>query len=204
MPWHQVLLEYLKVLLQWPPMAALITGVLLLTYRHQIRALLSGATRIRLPGGSEVTITQAARTELALSSPAPSAPLPGGTEPPLPEGLHLSTEQAKGLENILRAHRAESFLWEYRYLNYFLVRHTQDALDWIAGVPQPTTFRAFEAFWMDRIPDPSERLAVLSALEKHHLIQRSVELLQVTDKGREYLKWRGPLPELPESPAPAT
>jgi hypothetical protein len=193
MNWHQVLLEYLRILLQWPPIAGLVAVVFLTTYRHQVRALLSGATKIRLPGGSEVTITQAERKETALLPASPATGLPEAPVPALPQSIQLSPAELKEIENVLRAYRAEAYLWEYRYLNFFLVRHTKEALDWLAGVPQPSTVRAFEAFWIDRIADPTERAAVLAALGNHHLVDRTDDIIRITEKGREYIRWRGPL-----------
>jgi hypothetical protein len=49
--------------------------------------------------------------------------------------------------------------------------------------------------WLPLIPSATERKAILSALENHHLIQLENGLVSVTPKGQEYIEWRGPLPE---------
>jgi hypothetical protein len=45
-----------------------------------------------------------------------------------------------------------------------------------------------------------ERKAIIDALTMHLLIQRKGDLIEVTPKGREYIRLRGPLPSIPGLP----
>ena len=92
------------------------------------------------------------------------------------------------------AERARATLWEYRYLNYFLVPRTQHLLTWLAGLPSRTTVSFFHSAWLPLIPDPNERQAIITALHAHELVAISEELIEVTPKGRDYIQFRGPLP----------
>ncbi len=83
---------------------------------------------------------------------------------------------------------------QYRYLNLFLARGTQHVLDWFAASNPRATASLFNAVWLPIIPNPNERVAILTALQAHHLITIENDLVLVTPKGREYLQWRGPLP----------
>ena len=85
-------------------------------------------------------------------------------------------------------------MWEYRYLNYYLVPATQRVLEWLASLNTRTSYSFFDTLWMPAIPSAEERRAIINALETHHLIQFQGELIEVTPKGREYIQWRGPLP----------
>lgn len=100
------------------------------------------------------------------------------------------------------AERARAYFWEYRYLHYFLVLGTQRVLDWLASLPAPTTVGAFDTFWQPLIPSAEQRRTILSVLESHNLIFFRGELIEVSPKGREYIQWRGPLPNLPPPQAP--
>lgn len=109
--------------------------------------------------------------------------------------ITVSPAQLQTLEEAFAAERARAFLWEYRYLNYFLARSSQRVLDWLAGLSVRTTVGTFEAFWLPILPIAQERQAIVTALQAHYLIVLAGELIEVTPKGREYLQWRGPLPD---------
>ena len=53
----------------------------------------------------------------------------------------------------------------------------------------------FDTVWMPAIPSPEERNAIINALQAHYLIQIENGLIEVSPKGREYIEWRGELPE---------
>jgi hypothetical protein len=190
-----VVLEYMKVLLSAPPIAGAVVTIFLALFRDEIRTLIRRTASIRFPGG-ELSTSQIERTaeELAENPEQPALPT---TEPPsLPPGLTLGPEEQRKLFEFIKAERARAALWEYRFLNLYLVRNTQRVLDWLASLSQRTTFRLFDAFWAPIVPNPQERQAIIDALANNHLIQISGELIEVTPKGREYIQWRGPLPEL--------
>ena len=58
----------------------------------------------------------------------------------------------------------------------------------------------YDSFWMPLIPNPIERGAILDALRNHHLILLQGHMIEVTPKGKEYVQWRGPLPQLQPAP----
>ena len=96
--------------------------------------------------------------------------------------------------------RQQATFWEYRYLNLFLVHRTQTVLDWLIdrqAKGQPTTVGYCDAELTSRVVSPGERAAILQALEAHALVAVNNTLLVVTDKGLDYARWRGPLPQLP-------
>ena len=101
----------------------------------------------------------------------------------------------KKVAELFQAERARAYLWEYRYLNYFLAYGTQKVLDWLACLPTRTSCDLFDTFWLPYIPSAEERRAIITALQAHHLIMIQDNLIEVTPKGREYIQWRGALPE---------
>lgn len=99
--------------------------------------------------------------------------------------------------------RQQAIFWEYRYLNLFLVHRTQIVLDWLIdrqAKGQPTTVGYYDAELTSRVISPGERAAIVQALEAHALVAVNNTLLVVTDKGLDYVRWRGPLQQLPTTP----
>ena len=190
-----LVLEYLKVLLS-PQMVVGVVGLtFFFLFREDIEALLRRIAKIQFPGGAEVSTLQSERQikEENVEQKPPSvltSHLPG-----LPNDL--TQQQRVAVENILKAERATSYLWEYRYLNYFLVYGTQVVLDWLIGLSQPTTYSHFDATWLPTIPSANERGAIINALQAHHLVQVVDAVIKVTPKGEEYQQWRGELPKVP-------
>jgi hypothetical protein len=90
--------------------------------------------------------------------------------------------------------RASAYIWEYRYLNKFLVLNSQRVLEWFSTFTHPIDAQVFDGYWRTIIPVPNERLAILDALKQHLLIAGDSSF-QVTPKGKEYLEVRGPLPK---------
>ena len=194
----KLVLEYLKLFLSSQIVAGVIVAVFLLLFRPELRSLLNRIAKIKFPGGAEVSTSQIERSneELPALGEKPT-PLPAESSEAssLPSNLTVSPEQLQTLEEAFAAERARAFLWEYRYLNYFLARSSQRVLDWLAGLSVRTTIGTFDAFWLPVFPLAQERQAIVTALQAHYLIVLAGELIEVTPKGREYLQWRGPLPE---------
>ncbi len=192
-----IVLEYVKVLLSAPVIFGVIAGVCLYLFKEQFRSLLSRVAVIRW-GGAELSAPQppsdTAENEAPSASDLPVSAqvnLPAATDDQLPDAVK---EQ---LVHALQAERVRAHLWEYRYLNHFFVPNTQSVLDWLSGLTTPTTFTTYDALWQAFIPGASERQAIIRVLEDHNLVDTGGGLLVVTEKGREYIKWRGARPPHP-------
>jgi hypothetical protein len=188
----QMILDYLKVLLSTQVVAGIAFFSFLLMFREDIKALLLRIAKIRFPGGTEVSTSQAAK-QGEKPGESEQLPIPPREEATLP--VSLQPDQMKKIQELFQAERAKAYLWEYRYLNYFLVYHTQKILDWFASLPSRTTCDLFDAYWLPHIPSAEERRAIISALQAHYLIIIQDNLIEVTPKGKEYVQWRGVLPE---------
>lgn len=189
MPWEQFALEIIRIVISWP-VAAVIVAVL---FQSEIRGLIARVRSVSMPGMQIQAPQMPERPPVA----APPNPPP----PELPAGLVLTPAQQQQFVQIFQAERAAARLWEYRYLNQFLARGTQIVLDWLIGLQQSTTIDAFEAYWIPVITDAAQRRIIIDVLQAHNLIQIDGPAIRVTDKGREYAQWRGPLPPLPPAPA---
>ena len=196
----KIILEYCRVFLSAPVMIAVAAISFFVLFREDLKALFLRIAMIRLPGGAELLTSQSQRQEREAEHSKKPIPEPSLVPVNLPE---LPLQERKEIENIIKSERANAYLWEYRYLNYFLVYRTQQVLDWLATVPQPVSFYFANSFWLPIIPNAEERTAILNALTMHHLVQMKGEAIEVTPKGREYLQWRGPLPQFPPTSAPS-
>ena len=198
----RLVLEYLKVALSPQTLAAAVAIVFFLAFKEDIRALMRRIAKIRFPGGSELSTSQVERSSENVSAGEAKPPLPPAEQVSLPQNLSLTPEQVQGIRQLFEAERAKAYLWEYRYLNYFLAPSTQRVLDWLALPQTRASVSLFDTFWLPAIPSAEERKAIINALQAHHLIRLSGELtvtgelIDVTPKGREYIQWRGPLPPM--------
>ena len=185
---HQIVLAYLEVLLSWPPLVGLLGTVVLVLFKKEVRSLIGRIARIRFPGGGEIALPQAPPTD---TKDAPE--VPEGDIVELPSDV--SGAEADRLREAIRSERAATYLWEYRYLNLYLVRATQLVLDRISSAG-PIALRLLDSYLQAFIPSANERNAILDALAGHHLVLMGGDgLIEVTPKGREYIAWRGPLPD---------
>jgi len=189
----KIILDYVKVLTTSQIIYGAIALTFLFLFRKAIRTLIGRIARIKLPGGGELSTPQRLRSSEDKSNEVEKISVP--SEDLLPSNLELTPEQMKEIDEIFRAESAKAALWEYRYLNYFLVPQTQRVLDWLLSLSVRTTISMFDSFWMPIIPEANERKAIVNALQTHHLIMLTGELIEVTPKGKEYIQWRGP--ELP-------
>jgi len=197
----QLILEYIKVFLTPQIVVGIIVAVLVGVFRDDIKALFRRIARIKLPGGTELSTSQSAKLEEAPEERSPPTP-PSSTDITLPPSLDQN--ELRTVRELLDAERARAHVWEYRYLNYFLVPHTQRVLDWFASLLNRTSVQLFDTVWLPLIPDAQERRVILSVLQGHHLIVIQNDLVEVTPKGREYIQWRGgPLPP-PATPPQTT
>jgi len=181
----EIVLEYFKLLLSTPVVAGLIACGFTLTFKAQLGRLIDRVASIKVPGGELSTpqlppdMTREAPKDLRVLDEAEPVLPPQ----PQPADIQRFTE-------LLRAERTRAYLWEYRYLNLFLVPRTIVVLEWFAGIADRPTDLTYDTFWSTRIPDVSQRRVILSVLESHHLVQRDGSLLGISEKGREYLEWK--------------
>ena len=185
----ELALGYLRVLLSAPPMTVLVVIVLVSVFKNKLKTLMDRIATIKFPGGELSTISQGIdHTEKT-----------GPEEPPpdLPEG-HISLEQQELVRSFIQAQQATIRLWEYMYLKDYLVLNTHRVLAWL-NLQNSTSIDLFNAYWWPVIPIAKSRENTILALQNHYLITvRDEVMIEITDKGRDYLKWRGPL-QLPKN-----
>ena len=193
-----VVLEYLRVLLSTQIVVGAIAVAFLCLFKDQIRSLLTRIALIKW-GSAELSAPQPPSDptpSIEQSAPATSVNAEAAVLP-IPADTQLPVGVAEQLTQAFQAERARAHLWEYRYLNYFLVPNTQNILDWLSSLPNAPTYTMYDAWWQASIPGASERKTIINALENHSLLEFQGELLVVTPKGREYIQWRGPRFTLP-------
>jgi hypothetical protein len=186
-----MLLEYLKVILAWPLLIAIVLLTFFRMFREQIRTFIKNISSVKFPGG-EIQQQSFIKDE----GPLPQTPQP----PNLNAGTVLTPEQVKEIASVFDAERAAARLWEYQYLNHFLAPVTQMTLNWFVSLDGPTTDNAFEAYMTSFVPDVQQRQAILQALASHHLIEFDGPAIRATVKGREYARWQHRVWMMPARP----
>ena len=190
-----MVLDYLKVLLSGPVIIGVVVLVFIRIFRSEIGRLIDRVRQIKFPGGEVSALQQARARKELVAATAPTADLVA-KDFKLPTSVSMEPGQAAEIIQLIQSERTNAALWEYRYLNLYLVRSTQMVLGWLAGQQQPVSLRLLDSMLQPNIPDPNERAAILGALQTHHLVAVVADAVRVTDKGREYLQWRGPLPPI--------
>ena len=189
----ELALGYLRVLLSAPPMTLVVVLVLVGFFRSDLRAIMSRIATIKFPGGELSTTSQKDRPAETGPDELPQGATGQQTETNLPEGLTLSPQDQQRMTDYIQSLRNMSTLWEFRYLNVYFVPSTQLVLNWLANPENRPAMEMFHANWSPVIPSADDRSAILVALQQHDLITVRATI-EMTDKGRAYLQWRGPFP----------
>lgn len=135
-----IILEYFRIFLSTPVMIGAVSATSLFLFKDQIRSLLMRIALIKL-GGAELSAPQPPpETPLLTDETTPGfAPSGKSQELAIRSDIDLSTNNAEQLGIALQEERKHALLWEFRFLNYFLVPVTQNVLDWFANLTTPTT-----------------------------------------------------------------
>lgn len=196
MEFAKVILQYVQAILSWPVATFTMAAMTFWIFRSDIKLLIGRIAEISLPGGSKVSMSQTEQSaKEAKTTKNPEVPEAEANKPlNLPADVNLTPEQLTAVRQLYLAERANAYLWEYKYLNYFLAYRTQQVLDWFVTTAAPVSRSLFDNVWMSLILEVEERQAILAALNAHYLIMLNGDLISVTPKGREYQAWRGALP----------
>lgn len=188
----KLVLEYLKIFLAPQIIAGIVVLFFLIAYKNDIKELMRRIAKIRLPGGSELSTSQHDKMSDDITKEDINK-----IKPPeqisVPKSLSLTPDQQKIIRETFQATQQLAILWEYRFLNLYLVYNTQSVLDWLASLPQRTTLSMYYSIWMPIVSSADERRAIIDALQRHNLIAIKEGLIEVTSKGVDYIQWRGPI-----------
>jgi hypothetical protein len=125
------------------------------------------------------------------------SPQPQGTETVQQPNPASGQPTSPALAELVQL-RQRSLFWEYKFLNMFFVYRTQRMLGWLIDQQakgQQTLLASFDAELAGQHVAMDERVAILQALQDHLLVSRENDLIRITDKGLDYARWRGPLPQ---------
>lgn len=174
----RLVLEYLKVLLAWPPMAALIGFVFMARFKVQIGTFLDNARP--KPPWVETLATQ------VVPVPAPVEQATDDGEGPAVGAADLGNGNSDiGADVVLSAdsHKAARF----RYLNQLLAFTTQILLDMLVDGGE-VPLKALATFFRDF--EPAQRQAMLTVLYQEGLATVESGVIRATEAAKEYAAWQ--------------
>lgn len=183
---HQIIIEYLKVVLSWPLSIMIIAALVLLNFKDSISVWLEN---LKIEYKDATLSSQSQRISFEKDSTEITKDTILQIEPKKEE-VNLPEDQDEK-NGLIVQWRANAYLWEYLYLNYYLVHHTHLVLDWFYGLKEGVTFSLFDTVFKQSIQTPQERASVIKALEEHYLLERSNNILKITPKGKEYVEYMG-------------
>ncbi len=214
----ELLVDYLAIFFSWPVAAVFIAILMVRIFRGEIGqwlqhlAIRRGETEVysRQPSSSlDDTDEKPSPVEDSDSGPRDDLSEPTDREPskisapiagPSDEKVKIDEEIAR-LKFALERQMKQSKLWEFSYLNLFLIDYTKKVLVWLSN-SGPTATGTYHSAWMKQIPSGNERNTVLGALTHHLLVEGKDGQISVTDKGKEYIDWAN-LPAMLTVPPPS-
>ena len=163
---HALILDYLRVAASWPIIVFVLGCIVLVKFQIPLTELIGRVAVIRVPGG-ELRVRQSGPPDALIPTPAA-----GPSAAP-------NQDAAK--------------LWEFLFLNYFLVPTTQWILEMLCKSPSGLTHQDFTSALLPDVPPNSvEPNAIYNALLRHNLIEGSENgNIKATAKGMEYRTFRG-------------
>jgi hypothetical protein len=182
----QLILEYLKVLLSPQVVIGMVVVAFFCRFSTEIVGVMKGVASIRLPGGTQLSLQQQPISDIEKKA-YPVIP----TDAPTPQtpDIQLTPEKEKALRDELKSVSELANLWEYRYLNFFLVPATKSVLYWLAGNENGITYSLYDAMWLPIITSKNERNTIINVLQTHNLISIEGSLIKITPKGKDYIAW---------------
>ncbi len=183
-----LLLEYIKLFFTPQFVIGVICFVIFLYLKKDIVKLIDAIIDFDSPWFKFKKSQVNRNSEERISTPVPDVP---DTTSENFEGLTLKPEVVEKIRELFHAERAKATLWEYRFLNYYLVPKTQTVLDWLITKKENITREYFHAHFVHLIPQIQERNAILNALESHQLISIDGNgIIKLEPKGYSYAEWR--------------
>ncbi len=187
-----LLLEYLKVLLTWPVSSFFSILFLSLYFKRPISYWIK-TLKIKY-GDAEFSSQPVDSSTKSLHLPVPES---RGSDAKAQEKdeFQKQLDQNNDPEDLRRQilqWRTGAYLWEYRYLNLFLVPNTRMFLSWLY-TQKSIDFGSAVAVWGTSLPH-DERSAIIMALQNHYLVSVENGRITITPKGMEYIEQFGPNP----------
>lgn len=187
-----LILEFCKVILAWPVCTVLIILFLSIYFKDPITKWLS---RLKIEyGGATLTSQQPTEISSGANLPSPSVPKADTNDEFV---RSLETKNIDELKELIVQWRANAYIWEYQYLNRFLVYNSRKVLCWFYDINRSLNIELVDAFWKTQIPDTDELGAILTALKNHYLVEFYSGQISITPKGREYIEHFGRVPIVP-------
>lgn len=179
-PDWKLILEFLKVLLTWPPLAALMLAVFFRGFSEEIRIFLQNV-RPKLPGTDHLGQVQPVplpmpEPEPAVASPDENAALPSSGD----DAEHA--EMSIGTDIVGDGPAPDRF----RYLNQLLVLPTQRLLDALV-LRGSMSILEYQLIWPELSAEAKSNM--LTVLYQNGLASVADERITVTPRGRLYAEW---------------
>ncbi|MBW7996246.1 MAG: hypothetical protein FVQ81_06700 [Candidatus Glassbacteria bacterium] len=184
---YELLLEYLKLFLSPQMVIGAIVLLFIFIFRNELKCLLVRIKKAKAVGSELEFETQRELLEAEKNRPEDKP------EPPQADSgkMTLKPDEQERLVGVIEQLRTHAIYWEFRYLNLFLVHTTQLVLTWLVVYTEPVSMKQYHAGWGPTIQNLDERKAVLNALERSGLISIKGDMMEVTERGRQYINWPG-------------
>ncbi len=192
-----ITLEYLKLFLAWPPITLASVIFVSLLFKKPLSQWLSNL-KIKY-GGAEVSSlfqqrSEPVETKTPTTETAQNAALTRADEKQADASIELPKEN-EALKELVQQYRAGAYIWEYRYLNLFLVYNSKRVLTWLVDYGKAISIEVAAGIWSNQLPT-DQRDIIVEVLRSHSLIIVDIKqgTLEATPKGKEFVDFIGRVP----------
>ena len=171
----KLVLEYIRVFLTAPLPISVVAAIVIFWFAEDIKSLLLRVAKITLPGGMKFSTPQKSVQDTDETKDLSIGDIPS----------NLTLEQRETIDQIVKSYLENARLWEFRYLNFFLVRETQAILDWFIAFQNPIAYAHYDSIVLPFIPSTNQRQTIINVLQGHYLVtyDQSSGMITVTPKG---------------------
>lgn len=177
-------IEVVRIITSWQMVLLAIVVITYQKFEEPIKQLIPKLS-VRANWKDFAITAESQRSAVRIEEATPPTPEVDQSQP---KAAEIPTQE---LQDAATSWRLAAYVWEYRYLNFFLKGNTQRALNILYTFSQPIPLSLASNLVAQYAPDPNEQKAVLDAMTAHHLVQIQGETISLTPKGREYVEFRG-------------
>jgi len=181
---NQIILEYLSILLSWPLLVFILGIVFLFKFSNSIKTFLENLRSLKA-GPFEFSQQQKPPEEIEKK-----------IEDKLEEsGITLEKEdkefQISQQQEVIRYWVERAKLYEFLYLNLYLVPNSKTALLWFINPSTKDNFIYSFILPPQIVNQKEEKEAIFNALLSNGLIEQDGILFKISEKGKRFLKFLG-------------
>jgi len=197
----EIIPKYLQIFISWPFAVSILGIIFLQKFTPELRVFIANVSKIKLwqfeATQQEVNITPTTvekdvkenLREQGITLTQQEAQEIANTMKNLADEKTATESELKNKDELIKFLIERSELYEFAYLNYFLVQNSKLSLFWFQNSSTKENFVG-NFLLAGQVANPTtEKEAILSVLLSNSLIEEEGILFKVSEKGKRFLKY---------------